>query len=86
VLTIKEIRAAAERISGGIVHTPAAPALAIGELIPGRLYLKLESFQRTGSFKDRGALNRLLHLTEEQRRNGVVTASAGNHAQAVAYH
>lgn len=58
----------------------------MGGIVPGRLHLKLESMQRTGSFKDRGALNRLLDLTDEQRRRGVVTASAGNHAQALAYH
>ena len=56
------------------------------DLAPGNHYLKLESLQRTGSFKDRGALNRMLRLTEAERARGVVTASAGNHAQAVAYH
>ncbi|HAC04360.1 MAG TPA: threonine ammonia-lyase [Gemmatimonadetes bacterium] len=56
------------------------------DLAPGNHYLKLENLQRTGSFKDRGALNRMLRLTEAERARGVVTASAGNHAQAVAYH
>jgi threonine dehydratase len=54
--------------------------------LTGQLHIKLESVQRTGSFKDRGALNRMLDLTAEDRKRGVVTASAGNHAQAVAYH
>ncbi len=54
--------------------------------MPGELFFKFENLQRTGSFKDRGALNKLLQLSEMERRGGVVTASAGNHAQAVAYH
>jgi threonine dehydratase len=54
--------------------------------VGGQLFWKFENLQRTGSFKDRGALNKLLQLTEEERNKGVVTASAGNHAQAVAYH
>jgi threonine dehydratase len=83
---IGDIKTAAQRIAVGIVQTPCVPALAFGDVVPGRLHLKLESMQRTGSFKDRGALNRLLDLTDEQKRRGVVTASAGNHAQAVAYH
>jgi threonine dehydratase len=86
VTTIADIKAAAERISAGIIHTPCVPAPAFGHRVPGRLHLKLESMQRTGSFKDRGALNRLLDLTDEQKQRGVVTASAGNHAQALAYH
>ena len=84
--TLADIRSAHERIAAGIVRTPCVPALAFADVIPGRLHLKLENLQRTGSFKDRGALNRLLDLDEAQRKRGVVTASAGNHAQAVAYH
>jgi threonine dehydratase len=60
--------------------------MAFEDVSPGALHLKLENLQRTGSFKDRGSLNRLLHLNDDERRRGVVTASAGNHAQAVAYH
>lgn len=86
MLDINDIRRAHERIRNGIVQTPCVPALSFGDVVPGRLFLKLESMQRTGSFKDRGALNRLLELTPEQRKRGVVTASAGNHAQAVGYH
>jgi len=81
-----DLLAARERIAPHIVHTPCPRASALGDLAPGELYLKLEGLQRTGSFKDRGSLNRLLHLTDEERARGVVTASAGNHAQAVAYH
>ena len=86
MVTISDIQNAHERIRTGIVHTPCAPALAFGDLSPCPVYLKLENMQRTGSFKDRGSLNRLLDLPDTERKRGVVTASAGNHAQAVAYH
>jgi threonine dehydratase len=84
--TIAAVRAARERISDGVLQTPCPPAPGLHGLLPCRVRLKLESLQRTGSFKDRGSLNRLLDLTPEERARGVVTASAGNHAQAVAYH
>lgn len=84
--TLADIRDAHERIQAGIVRTPCVPALGFDDVVPCGLQLKLESLQRTGSFKDRGALSRLLDLSPEQRKQGVVTASAGNHAQAVAYH
>ena len=84
--TFTDIEAARRRIGGDIVHTPVVAALALRDRVAGPLFLKLENLQRTGSFKDRGALNRLLALTPEERARGVVTASAGNHAQAVAYH
>jgi threonine dehydratase len=83
---LADIRAARERIAGVVVRTPTIPALALSERLGVSLHIKLESVQRTGSFKDRGALNRMLALTPEERERGVVTASAGNHAQAVAYH
>ena len=84
--TVADIRAARERLAGGIVETPCIPALGLAGRVPGQLFLKLESLQRTGSFKDRGSLNRLLSLNAQERARGVVTASAGNHAQALAYH
>ncbi|HEY0970716.1 MAG TPA: threonine ammonia-lyase [Gemmatimonadales bacterium] len=84
--SIADVRLARERIADGVVSTPAVPALALRRRLPCPLHLKLESTQRTGSFKDRGALNRLLALDAVERERGVVTASAGNHAQAVAYH
>lgn len=82
----RDVEAARARIGDVIVRTPTVPALALRHRLPCPLWLKLETFQRTGSFKDRGALNRMLDLSPEQRKLGVVTASAGNHAQAVAYH
>jgi len=83
---LADIVAARERIRPGVVPTPCVPGLGLADLLPCPLWIKLESQQRTGSFKDRGALNRLLDLSPAERRAGVVTASAGNHAQAVAYH
>jgi threonine dehydratase len=80
------IRSARERIAGGVIETPTIAAAAVAESLPGRLHLKLENLQRTGSFKDRGALNCLLDVAAAGRSTGVVTASAGNHAQAVAWH
>jgi threonine dehydratase len=84
--SLADISIARSRIADAIVRTPTIPALALRDQLPCTLHLKLENLQRTGSFKDRGALNRLLDLTDEERRRGIVTASAGNHAQAVAYH
>lgn len=84
--TLADIQRARELIGAAIVRTPLVPALALRDRVAGSLFLKLENLQRTGSFKDRGALNRLLALSAEERARGVVTASAGNHAQAVAYH
>ncbi|HET7621921.1 MAG TPA: threonine ammonia-lyase [Gemmatimonadaceae bacterium] len=86
MVDLADIRTARERIADSVVYTPTVPMLALGDRLPGRCFLKLENVQRTGSFKDRGALNRLLDLDEAERARGVVTASAGNHAQAVAYH
>ena len=77
---------AAERIRDGIVATPCTQTRAFGDVAAGSHHLKFENLQRTGSFKDRGSLNRLLQLSPDERARGVVTASAGNHAQALAYH
>ncbi|HTJ22846.1 MAG TPA: threonine ammonia-lyase [Gemmatimonadaceae bacterium] len=85
-LSFSDVEAARGRIGPSIVRTPVVPALALRDRLRAPLHLKLENKQRTGSFKDRGALNRLLELTDAERACGVVTASAGNHAQAVAYH
>lgn len=86
MVRLADIHAARGRIRSGIVQTPCKPSQAFEGEIPCRLFWKFENLQRTGSFKDRGALNRLLLLSPEERARGVVTASAGNHAQALAYH
>lgn len=84
--SLEHVREAAERIAGAVAQTACAESLAFAELTDARVHLKLESMQRTGSFKERGALNRLLRLDAEERARGVITMSAGNHAQALAYH
>ncbi len=86
MVTLADVYSALGRIRDGVVYTPCKPSQAFGDRIGCRLFWKFENLQRTGSFKDRGALNKLLQLTEGERARGVVTASAGNHAQAVAYH
>ncbi len=86
MVDLADILTARERIADSVVYSPTVPMLALADRLPGRCFMKLENLQRTGSFKDRGALNRLLDLDPEERERGVVTASAGNHAQAVAYH
>jgi threonine dehydratase len=83
---LAEIQEARRRIAGQVLETPCTPSGVLGDLFGGRAWLKFENLQRTGSFKERGALNRLLELTPEQRERGVIAASAGNHAQGVAYH
>ena len=85
-VTIEDIRKAADQLAGAVIRTPLIPAPRLSEQLDCELYLKLESQQYTGSFKDRGAFIKLKSLTEEQARNGVIAMSAGNHAQGVAYH
>src|SRR5947209_7421823 len=84
--TIDDIRAAAERIRGAVIRTPMLVSRTLSELIGAEVWLKFENLQFTAAYKERGALNKLLQLTEEERARGVIAASAGNHAQAVAYH
>jgi threonine dehydratase len=84
-ITIEDIRAAAERIRPYIKRTPLVGSHALSAMVGANLYLKEEVFQKTGAFKVRGAFNKLLTLTPDQRRVGVVAVSGGNHAQAVAY-
>jgi len=85
MIPIGDIRAAAARIAGKVHRTPLLSAAQLGERAGIRLYLKCESFQKTGSFKPRGALNKVLSLSDEEKARGLVTVSAGNHAQAVAW-
>jgi threonine dehydratase len=86
MVELKDVEAARERIAGSVVVTPCTPSEAFGEMFGGRAWFKFENLQRTGSFKERGALNRLSLLDDTERGRGVIAASAGNHAQGVAYH
>jgi len=85
-VTLSSIEAARERLGDAIHLSPCQLSHHLSERIGLPIFLKLENLQRTGSFKERGALNKLLTLTEEQRKRGVIAASAGNHAQGVAFH
>ena len=80
------MRAAAARLAGAIEQTPCLPSRTLSQLTGAQVFLKFENLQFTASFKERGALNKLLSLGAEERRRGVIAMSAGNHAQAVAYH
>jgi len=84
--TIDDIRAAAERIKGSVIRTPMLVSQTLSEIVGAEVWLKFENLQFTAAYKERGALNKLLQLTDEERARGVIAASAGNHAQAVAYH
>jgi threonine dehydratase len=83
---IDDIRAAAKRIEGAVIRTPMLVSRTLSEIIGAEVWLKFENLQFTAAYKERGALNKLLQLSPEERARGVVAASAGNHAQAVAYH
>jgi threonine dehydratase len=85
-VTLASIEAARERIGDAIHLSPCQLSHHLSERVGLPVFLKLENLQRTGSFKERGALNKLLTLTEEERKRGVIAASAGNHAQGVAFH
>lgn len=84
-VTLKDIEQAAKVIDGRVVKTPAIRSAVLSELCGANVVLKLENMQHTGSFKPRGALNKLMSLDEKIRAGGVIAASAGNHAQGVAY-
>ena len=84
--TIDDIRAAAERIRGAVIRTPMLVSRTLSEILGAEVWLKFENLQFTAAYKERGALNKLLQLTPDERARGVIAASAGNHAQAVAYH
>ncbi len=84
--TIDDIRAATKRIDGAVIRTPMLVSRTLSEIIGAEVWLKFENLQFTAAYKERGALNKLLQLTPEERARGVIAASAGNHAQAVAYH
>jgi threonine dehydratase len=85
-VTIEDIRAAAQRIAGAVERTPCVHSRTLSRLAGAEVFLKFENLQFTASFKERGALNKLLSLGEPEKKRGVIAMSAGNHAQAVAYH
>jgi threonine dehydratase len=85
-LTLADIKAARERLNSAIYRTPCARSETLSRQTGQNVFLKLENLQMTGSFKERGALNKIATLTAEQAQRGVVAASAGNHAQGVAHH
>jgi threonine dehydratase len=85
-VTLADIEAARERIRGGIYESPCVESIPLSQLTGAHIYCKLDYLQRTGSFKERGARNALLQLSAAQRERGVIAASAGNHAQGIAYH
>ena len=85
-MLIQDIRRAATRIAGSVVRTPLLASRTLSLLTGAEVFLKFENLQFTASFKERGALNKLLTLTPQERTSGVIAMSAGNHAQGIAYH
>ncbi len=85
-ITLADIEAARTRIAGGIYVSPCVESIPLSQLTGAHVFCKLDYLQRTGSFKERGARNALLLLNDQQRKRGVIAASAGNHAQGIAYH
>jgi threonine dehydratase len=85
-VTLADIETARRQLAGAILRTPMLPAPKLSALTGAEVYVKYENLQVTNSFKDRGAFVKLAALAEDERRRGVISMSAGNHAQAVAYH
>jgi threonine dehydratase len=85
-VSLDDIRAAAARIEGAVVRTPTMLSRTLSEVTGSNIYVKFENLQFTAAYKERGALNKLLLMDERTRARGVIAASAGNHAQALAYH
>ena len=85
-LDIADVRAAADRIAGAVIRTPTHYSRTLSKITGAEIWLKFENQQFTAAYKERGALNALLLLTDEQRARGVITASAGNHSQGLSYH
>jgi threonine dehydratase len=85
-LTLDHIKAAAARLEGHIERTPCRRSKTLSEITGAEVWVKFENLQFTASYKERGALNKLLQLTDEEKARGVIAASAGNHAQGLAYH
>ncbi|WP_051328994.1 threonine ammonia-lyase [Geminicoccus roseus] len=85
-VTLADVQAAHRHIAGAVARPPCLPSRTLSEITGADVRLKFENFQYTASFKERGALNRLLQASPEERARGVIAMSAGNHAQGVAYH
>ena len=85
MVTFKDIEAARERIKGAVYNSPCTHSIALSEITGMEIFCKRDNLQRTGSFKERGARNALAQLPPDQQKRGVIAASAGNHAQALAY-
>src|ERR1700760_4303660 len=86
MITLQDVQSAAARIAGAVARTPCLRSETLSRIAKADVWVKFENLQFTASFKERGALNRLLTLTPDERRRGVIALSAGNHAQGVAYH
>ena len=86
MVNLSDVNEALGRIRESIYLSPCARSATFSQATGNEVYLKLDNLQRTGAFKERGALNKLLTLTRDERACGVIAASAGNHAQGVAYH
>src|SRR4029077_4190692 len=86
MISLENVKTALDRIRQSIYLSPCTYSDTFSQLTGNSIYLKLENLQRTGAFKERGALNKLLTLTPEERSRGVIAASAGKHGQGVAYH
>jgi threonine dehydratase len=86
LLTLDDVRAARERIGDAILHTPTTISRTLSAMVGANVFLKFENLQFTAAYKERGALNTLLMMDKAQRERGVIAASAGNHAQGLAYH
>jgi threonine dehydratase len=85
LVTFQDIKAARERIANAVYYSPCPPSIPLSEIAGMEIFCKLDNLQRTGSFKERGARNALAQLSSQQQKRGVIAASAGNHAQALAY-
>jgi threonine dehydratase len=85
LVTFQDIEAARKRIADAVYYSPCPPSIPLSEITGMKIFCKLDNLQRTGSFKERGARNALAQLSPEQQKRGVIAASAGNHAQALAY-
>ena len=86
MLELADIQQAAERVHGQVLETPCVESRTLSQLTGTQLFLKMENLQFTASFKERGACNKLVQLSDEEKTRGVIAMSAGNHAQGVAYH